>query len=58
MKFTYYDVTYKNNNLYPLDSYRNKKNTLKIVNFDTNKIVKHPLGGRTRDNRRVPLSRL
>ena len=43
-------------NLYPLDLFKNKRNTLKIVSFDTNKIVTPQLGGHAYGNRRVPLS--
>ena len=43
-------------NLYPLNTYKNRKENLKIVSSDTNKIVISQPKGRTYENYRVPLN--
>ena len=51
-----YDTVHEINNLYPLDSYKIRKNILKTVSSNINKIVTSRLEGRTRGNCRMSLS--
>ena len=51
-----HDTIYEINNLYPLDSCKNRKSVLKIANSDTNKTVTLQPGGWTYGNRLVSLS--
>ena len=44
LKLKLRNIVHEINNLYPLDFYKNERNTFKMVSFDTNKIVTSWLG--------------